>query len=58
MAQKSYRMIPPTDRAHPPVCEVGSTSFYRFENREQVERWLAAMAEERTVRPSDGEVGQ
>jgi hypothetical protein len=39
---KHYQTIESADPFEPPTCQVGTTTFYRFQTKDQLERWIKA----------------
>jgi hypothetical protein len=53
---KFHRTIESADPLEPPTCQVGPTSFCRFETKEQLERWLRANEQRNTLRALQAEI--
>jgi hypothetical protein len=53
---KHHKIIESADPFEPPTCLVGTTAFYRFETKDQLERWLKAIEQRNTLSSLQAEI--
>jgi hypothetical protein len=53
---KFHQTTESADPFEPPTCQCGPTSFYRFETKEQLERWLKAIGQRNTLTALQAEI--
>jgi hypothetical protein len=53
---KHYETIESADPFEPPTCQCGTTTFFRFETKDQLERWLKAIKQHKTLSSLQAEI--